>query len=42
MDAYPAVTGWLRRVEQTQGFVNDLEPYPPNARVGAGGDSVHG
>jgi hypothetical protein len=23
------------------GFVNDLEPYPTGARVGAGGQSVH-
>ena len=33
---YPAVDSWLRRVEQHPGFVNDLEPYPPNARPGAG------
>ncbi len=33
---FPAVAAWLRRVEATPGFVNDLEPYPPNARVGAG------
>jgi glutathione S-transferase len=33
---YPAVDSWLRRVEQQPGFVNDLEPYPPNARPGAG------
>jgi len=42
MAAYPEVTAWLRRVEATPGFVDDLEPYPPNARVGAGGDSMHG
>jgi len=42
MAAYPAVTEWLRRVESTPGFVNDLEPYPPNARPGAAGASVHG
>jgi glutathione S-transferase len=41
MAAYPEVTAWLSRVEATPGFVNDLEPYPPSARVGAGGDSVH-
>jgi glutathione S-transferase len=40
--AYPAIAGWLRRVEATPGFVNDLEPYPPNAIAGAGGPSVHG
>jgi glutathione S-transferase len=39
--AHPAVAAWLRRVEATPGFVNDLEPYPANARVGAGGPSVH-
>ena len=33
---YPAVAAWLRRVEQQPGFVNDLEPYPANARPGAG------
>jgi glutathione S-transferase len=37
---YPGVTAWLRRVEATPGFENDLAPYPPNARVGAG-TSLH-
>jgi glutathione S-transferase len=32
---YPSVRAWLQRVESTSGYVNDLEPYPPNARVGA-------
>ena len=41
MDAFPAVGRWLARVEAQPGFVNDLEPYPPNARVGAGDRSVH-
>ena len=41
MGAFPAVGGWLARVEAEPGFVNDLEPYPPNARVGAGDRSVH-
>jgi glutathione S-transferase len=36
LDDYPAVTAWLRRVEQRPGFMNDLEPYAPNARAGAG------
>jgi glutathione S-transferase len=36
LSGYPAVDAWLRRVEQQPGFVNDLEPYPPNARPGAG------
>jgi glutathione S-transferase len=33
---YPAVGAWLRHVEQQPGFMNDLEPYPPNAWPGAG------
>jgi glutathione S-transferase len=33
---YRAVEAWLRRVEAQPRFVNDLEPYPPNARPGAG------
>ena len=33
---FPAVTAWLRRVEATPGFANDLEPYPANAMAGAG------
>jgi glutathione S-transferase len=36
LKGYPAVAAWLRRVEQQPGFVNDLEPYPANARPGAG------
>jgi glutathione S-transferase len=28
---YPAFTAWLARVEATPGFLNDLQPYPPNA-----------
>ena len=35
MAAYPSIGPWLRRVEATDGFVNDLEPYPENARVAA-------
>ena len=31
-----AVRAWLERVEGTPGFIDDLEPYPPNARPGAG------
>ena len=42
MSAYPAVVAWVRRVEATPGFVNDLEPYPASASAGAGGPSVHG
>ena len=35
MSAYPAIAPWLALVEATDGFANDLEPYPPNARVAA-------
>lgn len=33
--AYPAIGPWLARVEATDAFENDLEPYPPNALVSA-------
>jgi len=36
MQPYRRVEGWLRRVEDQPGFMNDLEPYPENARPGAG------
>jgi glutathione S-transferase len=36
MGAYPHVGAWLARVEAQPRFMNDLEPYPPNARLGAG------
>jgi glutathione S-transferase len=39
MDAYQAVRAWLDQVRGTEGFMDDLAPYPPNAR--AGGPSVH-
>ena len=42
MAAYPSVTAWLQRVEGAPGFVDGLEPYPPNAHARAGGGSVHG
>lgn len=32
---YPAVTAWLERVTALPGFVDDLVPYPDNARAGA-------
>lgn len=32
---YPALTRWLQRVEGLPRFVNDLLPYPENARAGA-------
>ena len=31
---YPAVSRWLELVEAEPGFVNDLVPYPENARPG--------
>ena len=37
---YPGVEAWLRRVEATPGFMNDLEAYPEHA--GSGGRSAHG
>ena len=33
MTAYPAIGPWLARVEATEGFVNDLDPYPANAQA---------
>ena len=36
LDAYRQVQRWLERVEQQPGYVNDLQPYPPNARPGSG------
>ena len=36
LETFPAVWSWLRRVEQTPRFMDDLEPYPPNADRGAG------
>ncbi len=35
MTAYPAIAPWLARIEGTDGFENDLEPYPANAHVTA-------
>jgi glutathione S-transferase len=36
LSRYPAVTAWLKRIEELPGFMNDLVPYPENARPGAG------
>jgi glutathione S-transferase len=36
LERRPAVHAWLRRVDEQAGYVNDLEPYPANARPGAG------
>jgi glutathione S-transferase len=33
---YPAIEAWLDRIRALPGYVNDLIPYPPNARPGAG------
>lgn len=38
---YPRFLDWLGRVRAQPGFVDDLEPYPPNARVLAG-RSIYG
>jgi glutathione S-transferase len=32
---YPSVSAWLDRVRALPGFVDDLLPYPDNARPGA-------
>jgi glutathione S-transferase len=34
--AHPAIEAWLDRVRALPGYVNDLVPYPANARPGAG------
>jgi glutathione S-transferase len=31
--SFPSIAPWLKRVEATDGFVNDLQPYPANAHV---------
>jgi glutathione S-transferase len=36
LDRYPALQRWLRRVEGLPGFMDDLQPYPENARPGKG------
>jgi len=41
MDRYPAVLAWLKRVAAQPGHLDDLAPYPPNARPGAG-QSIYG
>jgi glutathione S-transferase len=38
---FEAVREWLARVEAQPGYMNDLEPYPPNARAGAGRSIYH-
>src|SRR4051812_47939820 len=34
MEEHPAVGRWLEIVAAQPGYMNDLEPYPPNARPG--------
>jgi glutathione S-transferase len=36
LERYPAVAAWLDRVRALPGFVDDLAPYPENARPGKG------
>jgi glutathione S-transferase len=33
---YPDVRAWFTRVEAQPGYIEDVEPYPPNAAPGAG------
>jgi len=35
LDHYASLRAWLARVQAQPGYMNDLEPYPPNARAGA-------
>ncbi|HEV3378750.1 MAG TPA: glutathione S-transferase family protein [Thermoleophilaceae bacterium] len=34
LSEYPNIGEWTRRVEGTRGYMNDLEPYPPNSMAG--------
>jgi glutathione S-transferase len=36
LERWPAVLAWLDRVAGQPGYVDDLQPYPPNARAGCG------
>jgi len=36
LDAYPAVAGWIERIQELPGYMNDFLPYPENARPGRG------
>jgi glutathione S-transferase len=36
IDDYPHVAAWLARVTEQPGYMDDVQPYPPNARPGAG------
>jgi glutathione S-transferase len=35
MESYPGVVAWLDRVRAQPGYINNLEPYPPNSMFGA-------
>ncbi|MGH2956486.1 MAG: glutathione S-transferase family protein [Solirubrobacterales bacterium] len=35
MDRFPAIGPWLDRVREQPGYMNDLEGFPENAKVGA-------
>jgi glutathione S-transferase len=34
LDEYAQVKEWMQRVRGTRGYMNDLEPYPPNSMAG--------
>jgi glutathione S-transferase len=36
LSKYPSVGAWIERIRAQPGFVDDLAPYPENARPGAG------
>jgi glutathione S-transferase len=35
LQPYFALGAWLARVQEQPGYMNDLEPYPPNSHVGS-------
>ena len=35
LEPYESVRLWLARVQEQPGYINDLEPYPPNSYAGA-------
>jgi glutathione S-transferase len=35
LEPYAALRAWVARVQAQPGYMNDLAPYPPNARAGA-------
>jgi glutathione S-transferase len=34
LSEYPQVQEWIEKIEGTRGYMNDLEPYPPNSMAG--------